>query len=183
MLKLQGSSEELRSTDCTNLSYTPTEYIIRRRWNVPIACTPLLSRPSLSLTIVLGISGFYLIFISPDFKVGCNMEAMLILAGGTGTRLWPASTPERPKQFLTLGLPRSFLQMTVERSLAVNSKAEIVIVTGKSYQEGVEEEVRAYVQEGARITVLGEPRGRNTAPAILLGALYLRNRLSPSSRV
>ena len=111
------------------------------------------------------------------------MEAMLILAGGTGTRLWPASTPERPKQFLTLGLPRSFLQTTVERSLAVNSKAEIVIVTGKSYQEGVEEEVRAYVQEGARITVLEEPRGRNTAPAILLGALYLRNRLSPSSRV
>ena len=71
------------------------------------------------------------------------MEAIVILAGGAGTRLWPASTAERPKQFLTLGQERSFLQTTVDRALKVNPGAEILVVTHRDYVKGTANSSRA----------------------------------------
>ncbi|MFQ3620800.1 MAG: mannose-1-phosphate guanylyltransferase [Spirochaetales bacterium] len=111
------------------------------------------------------------------------MEAILILAGGSGTRLWPLSSKERPKQFLSFGLDRSFLQFAVERGLAVNPTAEVVIVTSDTYCEETSAQVEAYKKSGATITVIGEPEGKNTGPAILLGALYLRKKVFPSARL
>ncbi|MCX7788420.1 MAG: mannose-1-phosphate guanylyltransferase [Spirochaetes bacterium] len=111
------------------------------------------------------------------------MEAILILAGGSGTRLWPASSSYHPKQFLSFGLERSFLQNTVERGLSVNPQAEVVIVTAEMYREETIAQVSYYLDRGARITVLGEPMGRNTAPAIFLGALYLKHRIPREGRI
>jgi mannose-1-phosphate guanylyltransferase/mannose-6-phosphate isomerase len=110
------------------------------------------------------------------------MEAIIILAGGSGTRLWPASTPEKPKQFLALGGGKSFLRLTVERGLAVNPKAEIVVVTGKRYLADTVNQLSFYAADGASITVLPEPEARNTAPAIAFAALYLKTLLPLSSR-
>jgi mannose-1-phosphate guanylyltransferase len=110
------------------------------------------------------------------------MEAVIILAGGSGTRLWPASTKQKPKQFLTLGLEKSFLQMSVERGLAVNPDAEIVVVTHRDYVEGTAEQLEGYAARGGRVTILPEPMGRNTAPAIAFAGLYLRGRLPESAR-
>jgi mannose-1-phosphate guanylyltransferase/mannose-6-phosphate isomerase len=110
------------------------------------------------------------------------MEAIVILAGGSGTRLWPASTPEKPKQFLSLGGDKSFLRLTVERGLAVNPKAEIVVVTHAHYIDDTVEQLADYAG-GASITVLPEPAGRNTAPAIAFAALYLENHLPETARV
>ena len=111
------------------------------------------------------------------------MEGILILAGGAGTRLWPASSSTHPKQFLTFGMEKSFLQSTVERGLAVNPQAEVVIVTAEVYEEETVAQVSPYLTKGARVTVLGEPSGRNTAPAIFLGALYLRQRIGGAGRI
>ncbi|MDR1933606.1 MAG: mannose-1-phosphate guanylyltransferase [Spirochaetales bacterium] len=111
------------------------------------------------------------------------MEAIVILAGGSGTRLWPASTPERPKQFLSLGGDESFLRLTAERGLALAPKAELVVVTHERYLEATIRELAPCVRSGAAVTVLPEPEGRNTAPAIAFAALYLRGRMPPEARV
>jgi mannose-1-phosphate guanylyltransferase/mannose-6-phosphate isomerase len=110
------------------------------------------------------------------------MEAIVILAGGSGTRLWPASTPEKPKQFLSLGGQESFLRLTVRRGLALNPKAEIVVVTHVRYLGATIGDLAAYARSGAAITVLPEPEARNTAPAIAFAALYLKTRLAPEAR-
>jgi mannose-1-phosphate guanylyltransferase/mannose-6-phosphate isomerase len=110
------------------------------------------------------------------------MEAIVILAGGSGTRLWPASTPEMPKQFLSLGGAESFLRLTARRGLAVNPNAELVVVTHERYLEATVAELAPCARSGASVTVLPEPEGRNTAPAIAFAALYLKKRLGPEAR-
>ena len=110
------------------------------------------------------------------------MEAIIVLAGGSGTRLWPASTHERPKQFLALGGEESFLRMTVRRGLAVGPKAQVVVVTHARYLTETVAQLACFASSGADITVLPEPEARNTAPAIAFAALYLGRMLSPSSR-
>ena len=110
------------------------------------------------------------------------MEAIVILAGGSGTRLWPASTPQRPKQFLALGGGESFLRLTVKRGLAVNPKAPIVVVSHTRYLDDTVSQLAPIAASGADITVLPEPEARNTAPAIAFAGLYLGARYSPDSR-
>ncbi len=111
------------------------------------------------------------------------MEAIVILAGGAGTRLWPASTKERPKQFLSLGLDRSFLQTTVERALEVNPRAELLVVTHRDYAEGTSGQLLEYAGRGTRIAVLPEPVARNTAPAVAFAAEFLKGRLGREARM
>jgi mannose-1-phosphate guanylyltransferase/mannose-1-phosphate guanylyltransferase/mannose-6-phosphate isomerase len=110
------------------------------------------------------------------------MEAIIVLAGGSGTRLWPASTPEKPKQFLSMGGSESFLRLTVERGLAVNPGAEVVVVTHKRYLDDTVRQLSSYAAAGAAITVLPEPEARNTAPAIAFAALYLNTRFGKAGR-
>jgi mannose-1-phosphate guanylyltransferase len=96
----------------------------------------------------------------------------LILAGGSGTRLWPHSRSARPKQFLPLGGGRTMLQETVDRTLPIIPHERVYVATGPAYAELV----RAQLPELPPENILVEPSGRGTAPCIGLAALHLRQR-------
>ena len=64
------------------------------------------------------------------------------MAGGVGSRFWPLSTPEKPKQFLdVLGIGKSLLQMTYDRLTHISPKEQIFIVTNQLYAELVKEQL------------------------------------------
>jgi mannose-1-phosphate guanylyltransferase/mannose-6-phosphate isomerase len=66
---------------------------------------------------------------------------VLILAGGSGTRLWPASREAYPKQFLKLNCGKSLLQQTLERLLNIVSPKDILLLTNEQYKFHVLSEV------------------------------------------
>ena len=86
----------------------------------------------------------------------------LILAGGSGTRFWPASRRRRPKQLLPLKDGLSFLRRTVDRLLPLLEPRDIWICTGRLLAD----EVQRQLPEILPAQILREPIGRNTAPAI-----------------
>ena len=92
----------------------------------------------------------------------------VILSGGSGTRLWPMSTPERPKQMLALTAEETMLQLTARRTKGERFAAPIVVANAR-HADMVEEQLAA-VEASAQALVL-EPMGRNTAPAIALAAI------------
>ena len=92
----------------------------------------------------------------------------VILSGGTGTRLWPMSRPERPKQMLALTAEGTMLQLTACRARGEHFTAPIVVANAQ-HADMVQEQLEA-VDAPARALIL-EPMGRNTAPAIALAAL------------
>jgi mannose-1-phosphate guanylyltransferase / mannose-6-phosphate isomerase len=94
----------------------------------------------------------------------------VILAGGAGTRLWPASRSSYPKPFMCVGSPHSLLELTIQRGLACGAQ-ETMVVANAAYQFKIAESVAATVPAGARTRLLMEPAGRNTAPAIAAAAL------------
>jgi mannose-1-phosphate guanylyltransferase len=94
----------------------------------------------------------------------------VILCGGSGTRLWPASRSDQPKQFLKLVGERSSFQETVLRVRDIPGVAEIVIVTGEAMVEHV---VRQTAQIDTRVTILVEPEARDSAPAVAAAAAYV----------
>lgn len=100
------------------------------------------------------------------------MNWAVILAGGTGERFWPASTPERPKQLLPLVSDRSMLRETVDRLEGLVPPERVLVSTNGSLVQAVAREL----PEIPRSQVIGEPRGRNTAPAIGLAAGLLQAR-------
>ena len=95
----------------------------------------------------------------------------IVLAGGGGTRLWPLSREDFPKQFLSLGSGRSLLQGTVQRLLKAPFVSQVVVVTNGQYRSLVEEQLR---KESDRVHILLEPLRKNTAPAIALAVKYLQ---------
>ncbi len=90
----------------------------------------------------------------------------VIMAGGSGTRLWPLSRTAFPKQFLSLGYDETMLQQTVSRLEGLNTSAPIII-TNENHRFLVAEQLR---QMGQSASILLEPVGRNTVPAIALAA-------------
>jgi len=99
----------------------------------------------------------------------------VILCGGAGTRLWPASRPDRPKQFLKLLGAYSSFQETLLRVRDLAQDRDIIVVTGA----GMVDMVREQAQEiGAPITLLIEPQARNSAPAVAAAAVLVE-RLDP----
>ncbi|KAF0143599.1 MAG: mannose-1-phosphate guanylyltransferase / mannose-6-phosphate isomerase [Nitrospirae bacterium] len=100
----------------------------------------------------------------------------LILAGGSGTRLWPLSRRNYPKQFLKLNGDKSLLQQTAERLLRVVSPDDIIVMTNSDYKFHVLSDLNSL--SAAPITnIILEPASRNTAPAIALGIKYCIDKL------
>ncbi|HEX7368958.1 MAG TPA: mannose-1-phosphate guanylyltransferase/mannose-6-phosphate isomerase [Rhodanobacteraceae bacterium] len=97
------------------------------------------------------------------------MLTPLILSGGGGTRLWPVSRAALPKQFLELAGRGTLFAQTVERTRGVPGVTAPIVVAGDEHRFMVAEQLRQIGIEGA--TILLEPMGRNTAPAIALGAV------------
>ena len=92
-----------------------------------------------------------------------NHTHVVIMAGGIGSRLWPLSTPERPKQFIDiLGVGKSLLQLTVERFLPVCAPDRFWVVTSAMYVDIVREQLPDVPAD----QILAEPEARNTAPCI-----------------
>ena len=93
----------------------------------------------------------------------------VILSGGSGTRLWPLSTPAKPKQFLNLFGPLSMFQLTIQRCADEALFRKPLIVGSSQHVELIREQM----QEVGAISsaIILEPCARNTAPAIALAAL------------
>lgn len=104
---------------------------------------------------------------------------IVIMAGGVGSRLYPLSTPERPKQFLDiLECGKTLLQLTYQRFLAVDPDAEFWVVTSHDYGHYVREQLPSVDDDH----ILLEPVARNTAPCIAYACSKIALR-SPEAKV
>ena len=91
------------------------------------------------------------------------MNHVVIMAGGVGSRFWPMSTPDCPKQFFdVLGCGRTFIQMTFDRFKGLVSPENVWVVTSAKYADIV----RRQLPEIPVTNILLEPCRRNTAPCI-----------------
>ena len=94
----------------------------------------------------------------------------VILSGGSGTRLWPASRSMYPKQLLALTEERTMLQATALRTRGLADAADhCLVVSNEAHRFSVAEQLAAIEMDGRLIL---EPQGRNTAPAVALAALW-----------
>ena len=88
---------------------------------------------------------------------------LVIMAGGVGSRFWPMSTAEKPKQFIdVLGVGRSLLQLTLDRFEGICEPENVWVVTNKNYAAIVREQLPEVPAEN----ILQEPCRRSTAPCI-----------------
>ncbi|WP_025037463.1 mannose-1-phosphate guanylyltransferase/mannose-6-phosphate isomerase [Bradyrhizobium sp. DOA9] len=99
----------------------------------------------------------------------------LIMCGGAGTRLWPASREVRPKQFLPLFGPRSTFQDTLLRVSDPSLFDRPIVITNAAYRFMVLEQL---AEIGIEADVLLEPMRRDSGPAIAAGAVFAQNRAS-----
>lgn len=104
----------------------------------------------------------------------------VILCGGAGTRLWPASRPDRPKPFLDLTGPLSLFQLAVRRVMPLVADGGRLLVVGAGAHAGLITEQLAALGAGA--TVLLEPEGRDSAAAVAAAAAWVEAR-DPDGRV
>ncbi|MBQ4530350.1 MAG: mannose-1-phosphate guanylyltransferase [Lachnospiraceae bacterium] len=94
----------------------------------------------------------------------------LIMAGGRGERFWPRSRKNLPKQFLCLtDNGKTMLQLTVERINSLVNIQDVYIATNENYKKLVREQLPELPEEN----IISEPLGKNTAPCIGLGAIYM----------
>lgn len=98
----------------------------------------------------------------------------VIMAGGSGTRFWPASRKCRPKQLLNMVGDGTMIRATVLRILPEIPFQSIIVVTAASHAD----EIRVQLPEMSRDRIVAEPEGRNTAPCIALAA-YKLHKIDP----
>lgn len=97
----------------------------------------------------------------------------VLLAGGSGSRLWPASRQSRPKQFLSLIDQQSLLEQTLARLSPIEDLGEAILVGSDEHRFVLAEQMRAHGQSGR---ILLEPVARNTAAAVAAAAFEARAR-------
>ncbi|MEW6097130.1 MAG: mannose-1-phosphate guanylyltransferase [bacterium] len=96
----------------------------------------------------------------------------VILAGGFGERFWPKSKPDTPKQLLSITGKKTLLEETIDRIATLIPQERILIVTNKNMGDKILSAVPTLTKDN----ILAEPMRRNTAPAIALASLYLKNK-------
>lgn len=102
---------------------------------------------------------------------------VMILAGGSGTRLWPLSRKYFPKQFVKLkGMEHSMFQMTVERALRLTSIEHIYVLTNKDYKFLCLGQIQELGQPALEENILLEPQAKNTLPALYYGVKEIQKR-------
>ncbi|MBK3518693.1 mannose-1-phosphate guanylyltransferase [Carboxylicivirga marina] len=108
-----------------------------------------------------------------------NNTYCVIMAGGVGSRFWPLSTTQTPKQFLDiLGTGKSLLQQTYERFIPICPVENIMVVTNKAYKEMVLEQLPELKAD----QVLAEPLRRNTAPCIAYANAVIKSK-NPDAQI
>lgn len=103
-------------------------------------------------------------------------KSVLIMAGGIGERLWPLSRENKPKQFLKIGDEKSLIEKTILRALKITSEENIFIITGIRYREAFNQ----YIPNFKKENIIYEPLGRDTAAAVTLGALTIKEKIGNS---
>jgi len=102
-----------------------------------------------------------------------------IMAGGAGTRFWPSSTEQSPKQFLDiLGVGKSLLQLTYERFLKLCRKDHIYIVSNEKYRDLI----KSQLPEISNEQIIGEPSRNNTAPCVAYISFKI-DKLNPNANL
>ena len=94
----------------------------------------------------------------------------VIMCGGAGSRLWPASRPGRPKQSLPLTGARSLFQETALRVAPLAADGDVVVVAGLGHADAIAGELAAI---GVEATILLEPEARDSGPAMAAAAAFL----------
>ena len=103
----------------------------------------------------------------------------IIMAGGFGSRFWPMSKSDNPKQFVdVMGVGESMLQTTFRRFERICPRENIIIVTGRNYVERVREQLPGLLS----YQVLAEPMRRNTAPCVAYAGAII-NELNPNANI
>lgn len=106
----------------------------------------------------------------------------VILSGGAGTRLWPVSRSAYPKPFMRMADGETLLYKTLDRARRVAHGGPILTVTGRDYYFLTRDEYARYPRADLdHLPFLLEPAGRNTAPAVVLAALYAREQIDPAA--
>ena len=104
---------------------------------------------------------------------------LVLMAGGVGSRFWPMSTPERPKQFIDImGVGKSLLQLTYDRFSGLVPKENVWVLTNKNYGDIVAEQL----PDVDRSHILLEPCRRNTAPCIAYVSFRIKS-LNPNANI
>ena len=94
----------------------------------------------------------------------------VIIAGGRGTRFWPASRKDNTKQLLNIVGKETMLQITVDRLKKLKCVEDVFIVTGQHLAAKISKTIKGVSKEN----IIIEPSGKNTAPAIGLAAVHIR---------
>ena len=102
---------------------------------------------------------------------------VVVLAGGVGSRFWPLSTPDRPKQLLPLVSERPLVVETIERLRTVADVSRTLILTNSSLIE----RIAAFVPELPRDNIIGEPKPLGTGPPLAWAARLIAARAGPEA--
>ncbi|RLI72914.1 mannose-1-phosphate guanylyltransferase/mannose-6-phosphate isomerase, partial [Archaeoglobales archaeon] len=100
------------------------------------------------------------------------MVKTIVLAGGSGTRLWPLSREYLPKQFINILDSKSLFQKTIERALIFSAPDELFIVTNENHKFLVYSQLDDLNADVPHENVLVEPKAKNTLPAIYYAIKY-----------
>ena len=114
-----------------------------------------------------------------DTQSETSMLHALIMAGGSGTRFWPASRASKPKQLLDLVGGKTMIQATLERLDGLVSDADVLVMTNQSLVDAIVAQLPSVPPQG----IIGEPHKRDTAPCVGVAAALLGHRDSEATMI